>query len=242
MFDVREDEPAYARLHDPEVQSHNRYGSLIDLVERSGLPAGESMQINGDLASATIQIATSSTVPFHGRQLHRLPRLRSGVRRRTTCRRISLSARWAMSKPARIPNFARINISWRATTATTGLPQGLSDRAYTKFTEYGAVLQDPDICFGCGYCTWVCPYNAPQLDPVKGRVEKCNMCVDRLEVGLKPACVSACLGNALNFGVIESRLNAAMRPSSRSPGIPRCPTSPVPISAFELKRSVPNTK
>ena len=50
MFDVREDEPDYARLHDPEAHTHNRYGSLIDLVERSRLPAGESMQINGDLS------------------------------------------------------------------------------------------------------------------------------------------------------------------------------------------------
>jgi len=82
--------------------------------------------------------------------------------------------------------------------------KGCPTRAYTKFAEYGAVLQDPDICFGCGYCTWVCPYNAPQLDPEKGQVTKCNMCVDRLEVGLKPACASACLGNALDFGVIEN--------------------------------------
>ncbi|RUM84663.1 MAG: aspartate carbamoyltransferase, partial [Candidatus Thioglobus sp.] len=82
--------------------------------------------------------------------------------------------------------------------------KGCPTRAYTKFAEYGAVLQDPDICFGCGYCTWVCPYNAPQLDPVKGQVSKCNMCVDRLEVGLQPACVAACLGNALDFGVVES--------------------------------------
>ncbi|MCP5431097.1 MAG: 4Fe-4S binding protein [Chromatiaceae bacterium] len=46
--------------------------------------------------------------------------------------------------------------------------KGCPTRAYTKFAEYGAVLQDPDICFGCGYCTWVCPYNAPQLDTKAG--------------------------------------------------------------------------
>ena len=46
--------------------------------------------------------------------------------------------------------------------------KGCPTRAYTKHAEYGAVLQDPDTCFGCGYCTWVCPYNAPQLDPVLG--------------------------------------------------------------------------
>jgi len=94
-------------------------------------------------------------------------------------------------------------------------------RAYTKYAEYGAVLQDPDICFGCGYCTWVCPYNAPQLDPVKGQVSKCNMCVDRLEVGLKPACVSACLGNALDFGVVENIPENRSQAKTEIPGFPR---------------------
>src|SRR5690606_14625020 len=82
------------------------------------------------------------------------------------------------------------------------------------------VIQDPDICFGCGYCTWVCPYNAPQLDPVKGQVEKCNMCVDRLEEGLKPACVSACVGNALDFGVIENMPQQREQIETRIPGFP----------------------
>ena len=98
--------------------------------------------------------------------------------------------------------------------------KGCPTRAYTKYAEYGAVLQDPDICFGCGYCTWVCPYNAPQLDPVKGEVSKCNMCVDRLEVGLKPACVSACLGNALDFGVIENVPENREECKTEIPGFP----------------------
>jgi NAD-dependent dihydropyrimidine dehydrogenase PreA subunit len=49
MYEVRENEPQYAFLHDPEPMSHNQYGDLIDLVERAALPAGQSMQINGDL-------------------------------------------------------------------------------------------------------------------------------------------------------------------------------------------------
>ena len=82
-------------------------------------------------------------------------------------------------------------------------------------------MQDPDICFGCGYCTWVCPYNAPQLDPIKGQVSKCNMCVDRLEVGLKPACVAACLGQALDFGVIENIPDGRSQAKTEIPGFPR---------------------
>ncbi|HIC41007.1 MAG TPA: 4Fe-4S dicluster domain-containing protein, partial [Piscirickettsiaceae bacterium] len=119
------------------------------------------------------------------------------------------------------PNYQRLNISMACNHCDDPVClKGCPTRAYTKFAEYGAVLQDPDICFGCGYCTWVCPYNAPQLDPVKGQVSKCNMCVDRLEVGLKPACVAACLGNALDFGVIESVPENRVQAKTSLPGFP----------------------
>ncbi|MDP6969001.1 MAG: dimethyl sulfoxide reductase anchor subunit, partial [Gammaproteobacteria bacterium] len=119
------------------------------------------------------------------------------------------------------PDYQRLNISMACNHCTDPVClKGCPTRAYTKFAEYGAVLQDPDICFGCGYCTWVCPYNAPQLDPVKGQVSKCNMCVDRLEVGLKPACVSACLGNALDFGVVEDIPDNREQAKTSIPGFP----------------------
>ncbi|HIL03993.1 MAG TPA: aspartate carbamoyltransferase, partial [Candidatus Thioglobus autotrophicus] len=119
------------------------------------------------------------------------------------------------------PNYQRLNLSMACNHCDDPVClKGCPTRAYTKFAEYGAVLQDPDICFGCGYCTWVCPYNAPQLDPVKGQVSKCNMCVDRLEVGLQPACVAACLGNALDFGVIESVPDDREQAKVSIPGFP----------------------
>ena len=60
------------------------------------------------------------------------------------------------------------------------------------------------------------------------------MCVDRLEVGLKPACVSACLGNALDFGVIE---NTPERRDQNKTQIPGFPTrrSVTLISAFPCR-------
>ena len=119
------------------------------------------------------------------------------------------------------PDYARINISMACNHCDDPVClKGCPTRAYTKHPEYGAVIQDPDICFGCGYCTWVCPYNAPQLDPLAGQVEKCNMCVDRLEVGLKPACVSACVGNALDLRRRGERAEATRASRHAHSGLP----------------------
>jgi Fe-S-cluster-containing dehydrogenase component/DMSO reductase anchor subunit len=116
--------------------------------------------------------------------------------------------------------------------------KGCPTRAYTKYEEYGAVLQDPDICFGCGYCTWVCPYNAPQLDTERGHVHKCNMCVDRLEAGLKPACASACLAGALDFGVIETTPDNREQLKTQIPGFPT-PDITHPNIRFQQTRTLP---
>jgi DMSO reductase iron-sulfur subunit len=137
------------------------------------------------------------------------------------------------------PDVLRLNISMACNHCEDPVClKGCPTLAYTKYVEYGAVLQDPDICFGCGYCTWVCPYNAPQLDPIKGQVEKCNMCVDRLEVGLKPACVSACLSNALDFGVIEDIPLGKQQAKLTLPGFPD-PSISRPNIRFQQTRSLP---
>lgn len=137
------------------------------------------------------------------------------------------------------PDFQRMNISMACNHCDDPVClKGCPTNAYTKHTEYGAVLQDPDTCFGCGYCTWVCPYNAPQLDPIEGQVSKCNMCVDRLEVGLKPSCVSACVGNALDFGVVEYIPDNREQAKTAIPGFPD-PSISHPNIRFEQKKGLP---
>ena len=137
------------------------------------------------------------------------------------------------------PDFVRVNVSMACNHCEDPVClKGCPTLAYTKYVEYGAVLQDPNICFGCGYCTWVCPYNAPVLDPVKGEVQKCNMCVDRLEDGLQPACVSACLSNALDFGVIDSLPQGKQQAKLDIPGFPD-PNMTRPNIRFEQTRSLP---
>ncbi len=76
---------------------------------------------------------------------------------------------------------------------------GCPANAYSKDPVTGAVLLDGDRCIGCQYCTWVCPYGAPQFNSSVGIVEKCTFCSHRLEQGLEPACVDACPVDALGF-------------------------------------------
>ncbi len=76
---------------------------------------------------------------------------------------------------------------------------GCPANAYSKDPVTGAVLLDGDRCIGCQYCTWVCPYGAPQFNSVSGIVEKCTFCSHRLEQGLEPACVESCPVDALGF-------------------------------------------
>lgn len=48
MFQVRNDEPKYAFLADPEAQEKNVHGKFIELVEKSSVLHGQSLNINND--------------------------------------------------------------------------------------------------------------------------------------------------------------------------------------------------
>ena len=66
--------------------------------------------------------------------------------------------------------------------------------------EDGIVLIDQGACIGCKYCAWACPYGAPQFNPDKGVMGKCDLCADYLDQGKNPSCVDACPMRALDFG------------------------------------------
>lgn len=65
--------------------------------------------------------------------------------------------------------------------------------------EDGLVLVDLEKCDGCGECVTACPFDSPMLNPETGKVAKCDYCIDRVEQGLDPACVTGCTGKALSF-------------------------------------------
>ena len=81
-------------------------------------------------------------------------------------------------------------------------------------------MMDWHRCIGCRYCILACPYGARSFnwrDPrphiketnpdyptrMRGVVEKCTFCEERLARGELPACVTACDKGALAFGDLE---------------------------------------
>ena len=89
-------------------------------------------------------------------------------------------------------------------------------------TSDGVVLHDKDLCIGCGYCFYACPFGAPQFPQagafgLRGKMDKCTFCAggpeadrseaefkkygrNRLSEGKLPACAEMCSTKALLGG------------------------------------------
>jgi len=75
--------------------------------------------------------------------------------------------------------------------------------AIFKRKDNGVVDIDSTLCIGCRKCEAACPFGAPQFNVELNIVQKCNMCVDELEVGRDPYCVAACMMRVLDVGPID---------------------------------------
>ncbi|WP_045220035.1 4Fe-4S dicluster domain-containing protein [Desulfonatronum thioautotrophicum] len=54
-----------------------------------------------------------------------------------------------------------------------------------------------------------CPYDVPRLDEETGLITKCDMCIDRIQAGMQPACVKVCPTGSMSFGEREAMLSLA---------------------------------
>ncbi len=118
------------------------------------------------------------------------------------------------------PNVFVLNISMACNHCEDpACVQQCPAKAYTKRQSDGIVIHDPERCIGCRYCTWVCPYGAPQYDHTEGCVRKCDFCIMELEAGRPPVCVASCPLRAIEVGPLEEFVN---RPgvTASLPGFP----------------------
>ena len=97
---------------------------------------------------------------------------------------------------------------------------GCPVEAYTKDEKTGVVLHSADACIGCQYCTWNCSYGVPQYNPERGVVGKCDMCHNRLEDAMAPACVNACPEGAIQIEIVNIAEWRKEHLSADAPGLP----------------------
>jgi formate dehydrogenase beta subunit len=103
-----------------------------------------------------------------------------------------------LSASERISNFKEVSLGFSEETAIT----------------------EAERCLNCAghLCKDVCPYSAPQfVEEEKAKMQKCNYCVDRFDVGKQPICVEACYARALDSGTLEE-LKAKYGDKRESPG------------------------
>jgi Fe-S-cluster-containing dehydrogenase component len=66
--------------------------------------------------------------------------------------------------------------------------------------EDGIVVLDSLKCEGCGLCLESCPYDAIAMDEERGIAQKCNLCYNRVDNGLIPACAdNVCPAHCIHF-------------------------------------------
>ena len=155
-WEIRTEEQDYAFLPDQPIKDKNRYGKPIDLIDITDITDNKkpdrSLFINGNP-----EIGSN---PDRNKQHGFFFTADNCI----GCHACESACSEKNDNPAHLsfrsvgyveggsyPDYKRMNISMACNHCDDPVClKGCPTRAYTKHAEYGAVLQDPETCFGCG--------------------------------------------------------------------------------------------
>lgn len=87
-------------------------------------------------------------------------------------------------------------------------------KAIVKLPD-GIVVVNQDECIGCKVCLEACPFGVPQFGE-DGLMQKCDMCLDRIENGQAPMCAATCPTQALRWGTLKELSKYATRKAAKT--------------------------
>ncbi len=88
-------------------------------------------------------------------------------------------------------------------------------------TKEGPVIWRGNKCMGCRYCMVSCPFDVPKFEyhSANPKIQKCDMCYDKVSTGGMPTCVEICPAEALMFGKRRDLIKEARKRIYENPGV-----------------------
>ncbi|GBD98031.1 formate dehydrogenase-O iron-sulfur subunit [bacterium BMS3Abin07] len=180
----------------------NRYGMLTDLTLCVGCRSCEK-------ACNEVNNLPKPRVPFDNKSVFK-------EKRRPTVQAYTVVNRYENPKDKNKPIYRKVQCNHCNEPACAS---ACPIHAYTKTPE-GAVLYNPDLCFGCRYCMIACPFYVPAYDyesALEPRIVKCILCYPRIKKGKIPACAEACPVGAITFAKRSDLIKLARKKIMKNP-------------------------
>jgi Fe-S-cluster-containing dehydrogenase component len=178
------------------------YGMLVDLTQCVGCRSCEK-------ACNEVNNLPKPDVPFDDASVFE-------IERRPTAKAYTVVNRYENPKDKGKPVYRKIQCNHCNEPACFS---ACPIHAYTKTPE-GAVLYDPDKCFGCRYCMIACPFYVPAYDyesALQPKIVKCIFCYPRIKKNMLPACAEACPTGTLTFGKRKDLIKLARKKIMENP-------------------------
>jgi formate dehydrogenase iron-sulfur subunit len=187
---------------------------LLEQGELSAVDRFADWHQSPSIAASTYQALMPTTPLMSGQQyafevdLDKCSGCKACVVACHTLNGLAESETWRKVGTLTTPSMRSLPVVQHVTTAChhcvdPGCLNGCPVQAYEKDPVTGIVRHLDDQCFGCKYCTMMCPYEVPQYSSTLGIVRKCDMCSQRLAFGEPPACVQACPNQAIRIAIVD---------------------------------------